>query len=137
MLPCNAACVLFMTAYSIDMKTLARRAAALGYESPWAPDRPEIPVHFTMPKPRNASQTLPAYYRHIVDPFVAPAGIAALGDGRLPREVLRTPEQIEAGIRRLGTLCGGARAEIETSLCDCHGTRETLAHMRRPADAVL
>jgi probable F420-dependent oxidoreductase len=86
------------------------------------------------------------------------------GDGWLPRYVLSTPEQIEAGIRRLETLCrerGRDPAEIETSLFDCDGTRETyrrygdvgvqrivqlvpygnreetLAHIRRLADAVL
>jgi len=85
---------LFMTAYSIDMKTLAQRAEALGYESLWAPDHPVIPVAFTTPYPWNESRTLPEYYKHIVDPFVALATAAGATQRlKLGTSVVLVPER--------------------------------------------
>ncbi len=66
--------VMFVTAYSIDIVTLAKRAEALGFESLWVPEHPLIPVEMKTPFPSGGP--LPEFYKHCLDPFVGLAAAA-------------------------------------------------------------
>jgi probable F420-dependent oxidoreductase len=68
---------MFVTEYSIDVVTLARKAEEYGFDSLWLPEHPIIPVHTTTPFPGAADGVIPPYYAHAVDPFVALAAAAA------------------------------------------------------------
>lgn len=74
--------VMFVTAYSIDIVTLARKAEALGFESLFIPEHPVIPAERATPWPGSADGVLPDYYKHTLDPFVA-LGAAAVATERL------------------------------------------------------
>jgi probable F420-dependent oxidoreductase len=65
---------MFVTAYSIDIVTLAKRAEALGFESLWVPEHPLIPVDMKTPFPSGGP--LPEFYKHTLDPFVGLAAAA-------------------------------------------------------------
>ncbi len=65
---------MFVTAYSIDIVTLAKRAEALGFESLWVPEHPLIPVESITPFPSGGP--LPEFYKHTIDPFVGLAAAA-------------------------------------------------------------
>ena len=62
----------FLTGYSADPATLARKAEDLGFESFWVPEHPVLPVSSTSPFPSPSDNgRIPDSYNRIVDPFVA------------------------------------------------------------------
>lgn len=90
----NYGVAMFMTAYSINVKVLARHAEALGFESLWVPDHPVIPAQFETPYPWNESRTLPEYYKHLIDPFVGlAAAVGATSRLRVGTSVVLVPER--------------------------------------------
>ncbi|MCZ6472639.1 MAG: LLM class F420-dependent oxidoreductase [SAR324 cluster bacterium] len=65
---------MFVTGYTINMVTLARKAESLGFESLWVPEHPIIPVHMTTPF--SGGGPLPEQYKHLLDPFTGLAAAA-------------------------------------------------------------
>ena len=61
----------FLTDYSVDVATVARRIEELGFDSLWVPEHPIIPVNTASPWPGSADGVIPKVYADIVDPFVA------------------------------------------------------------------
>ncbi|HUJ76279.1 MAG TPA: LLM class F420-dependent oxidoreductase [bacterium] len=66
--------MMFATAASVPVASLAQRAEALGYDSLWLPDHPAIPVGFQTPF--IGGGPMPEHYKHMLDPFVALAAAA-------------------------------------------------------------
>ncbi len=61
----------FLTDYSVDVATVARRIEELGFDSLWVPEHPIIPVNTASPWPGSPDGVIPKVYADIVDPFVA------------------------------------------------------------------
>ena len=61
----------FLTDYSVDVATVARRIEELGFDSLWVPEHPIIPVKTASPWPGSPDGVIPKVYADIVDPFVA------------------------------------------------------------------
>ena len=61
----------FLTDYSVDVATVARRIEELGFDSLWVPEHPMIPVNTASPWPGSPDGVIPKVYADIVDPFVA------------------------------------------------------------------
>lgn len=117
---------MFVTAYTIDIVTLAREAERLGFESLWLPEHPVIPVEFSTPFAGGGP--LPDFYRHTLDPFVALAAAAVatekllLGTGiclvpeRNPihtAKLVASVDQISGGRFQFGIGAGWLREESE------------------------
>jgi probable F420-dependent oxidoreductase len=67
---------MFVTADTIDIVTLARKAEALGFESLFVPEHPVIPDQFSTPF--GGGGPLPDWYRKTIDPFCGLAAAAAV-----------------------------------------------------------
>lgn len=64
---------------SLDPAILAKRAEDVGFESFFVPEHVFIPVHTASPAyRRDASEGIPDFYAHIVDPFMALARASAV-----------------------------------------------------------
>ena len=61
----------FLTDYSVDVATVARKIEELGFDSLWVPEHPIIPVNTDSPWPGSPDGVIPKVYADIVDPFVA------------------------------------------------------------------
>ena len=61
----------FLTDYSVDVATVARKIEELGFDSLWVPEHPMIPVNTDSPWPGSPDGVIPKVYADIVDPFVA------------------------------------------------------------------
>ena len=68
----------FLTDYSVDVATIARRIEELGFDSLWVPEHPIIPVKTASPWPGSPDGVIPKVYADIVDPFVALARASAV-----------------------------------------------------------
>ena len=68
----------FLTDYSVDVATIARRIEELGFDSLWVPEHPIIPVTTASPWPGSPDGVIPKVYADIVDPFVALARASAV-----------------------------------------------------------
>ena len=73
-MPANVGLMVFATEDTLPLLDLAKQAERLGFESLWLPEHPVIPVQFTSEFPGKGS--LPEYYKHMLDPFVALAAVA-------------------------------------------------------------
>ena len=83
---------MFVTGYSVDVVTLAKRAEALGFESLWVPEHPVIPVHMTTPF--SGGGPLPEQYKHLLDPLVGLAAAAGATEKlRLGTGICLIPER--------------------------------------------
>jgi probable F420-dependent oxidoreductase len=67
----------FVTPYTIDPATMARRAEELGFESFYLPEHPIIPVTHRTPFPLSPDGKIPPMYSQMPDPFVSLAFAAA------------------------------------------------------------
>ncbi len=102
----------FVTPYTIDPATLARRAEELGFESFYLPEHPVIPVTHRTPFPLSPDGQIPPMYSQMPDPFVALAFAAAatsrigLGTGicLVPE---RDPILLAKEVATLDHYCGG------------------------------
>jgi probable F420-dependent oxidoreductase len=102
----------FITPYTIDPATLARRAEELGFESFYLPEHPVIPVTHRTPFPLSPDGQIPPMYSQMPDPFVALAFAAAatsrigLGTGicLVPE---RDPILLAKEVATLDHYCGG------------------------------
>jgi probable F420-dependent oxidoreductase len=83
---------MFVTADTIDVVTLARRAEALGFDSLFLPEHPLIPVK--MDTPFGGGGPLPEWYKRTLDPFCAlSAAAAATTRLRLGTAICLVPER--------------------------------------------
>ena len=138
---------MFVTGYSSDIVTRAKRAEALGFESLWVPERPIIPVEMTTPF--SGGGPLPEQYKHVLDPFVGLAAAAGatkklrLGTGiclvpeRNPimtAKEVATLDQVSGGRFEFGIGAGWLREETEILGGDfprrCSQTREHIMAMK-------
>ncbi len=102
----------FVTPYTIDPATLARKAEELGFESFYLPEHPVIPVTHRTPFPLSPDGQIPPMYSQMPDPFVALAFAAAattrigLGTGicLVPE---RDPILLAKEVATLDHYCGG------------------------------
>jgi probable F420-dependent oxidoreductase len=67
----------FPTEQAGDPGAIAREAENLGFESFWVADHVVIPVSYTTIYPRSADGSVPEFFAHLADPFVALAAAAA------------------------------------------------------------
>jgi probable F420-dependent oxidoreductase len=67
----------FPTEQAGDPGAIAREAENLGFESLWVADHVVIPVSYTTIYPRSADGSVPEFFAHLADPFVALAAAAA------------------------------------------------------------
>jgi len=85
---------MFVTDYTIDIVTLARKAEALGFESLFVPEHPIIPYEMTTPFAGNPDGILPDFYKHTLDPFAALAAAAAVTERlRVGTAICLVPER--------------------------------------------
>lgn len=61
----------FLTENSGNPGEIAREAENAGFESLWVAEHIAIPTHYTTYYPRSADGKVPAFYAHLVDPFIA------------------------------------------------------------------
>lgn len=88
----KVAICMFVTDYTIDIVTLAKRAEALGFESLWVPEHPIIPAQMTTPFAGGGP--LPEQYKHLLDPFVGLAAAAGATERlRLGTGICLIPER--------------------------------------------
>ena len=67
----------FPTEQAGDPGAIAREAEHLGFESVWVADHVVIPVRYTTLYPCSADGTVPEFFAHLADPFVALAAASA------------------------------------------------------------
>jgi len=67
----------FVTSYSVDPSSLARKCESLGFESFYLPEHAIIPVKHKTPYPLSKDGEIPEPYSQMVDPFVGLALAAA------------------------------------------------------------
>lgn len=73
----NIGVSVFPTEQAGDPGAIAREAENLGFESLWVADHVVIPVKYTTVYPRSADGSVPDFFAHLADPFVALALAAA------------------------------------------------------------
>src|SRR5216683_462693 len=66
----------FVTDNTANPASIARKAEAVGFDSIFIPEHPIIPIHHRTPYPMGDG-TIPEFYAHMPDPFVALALAAA------------------------------------------------------------
>ncbi|HVC43570.1 MAG TPA: LLM class F420-dependent oxidoreductase [Candidatus Binataceae bacterium] len=60
----------FVSTFTADPATLARKCEALGFESFYLPEHPILPVQHKTRYPLSADGEIPKPYAHMIDPFV-------------------------------------------------------------------
>jgi len=67
----------FPTEQAGNPGAIAQEAENLGFESLWVADHVVIPVNYTTVYPRSADGSVPEFFAHLADPFVALAAAAS------------------------------------------------------------
>src|SRR5882672_5728635 len=74
----NIGVSLFPGQQPVDVAVVAQKAEALGFDSLWLGEHPVLPARSTSPAPGSTGDSIPDFYRRLVDPFVALARASAV-----------------------------------------------------------